>query len=49
MIDWQVATYGLDPRDAYVLCSVSVDLHVSQLVNDWPTVSAFFPTSVMPG
>lgn len=49
MIEWLVAEYRLDRRDAYVLASVAVDLRVSQLVNRDVTVSAFFPTAVMTG
>lgn len=33
MIDWLVGEYGLSRRDAYSLCSVGVDVGVTQIVN----------------
>ncbi|MFD1824652.1 MULTISPECIES: acetamidase/formamidase family protein [Mumia] len=48
MIDHLNHTYGLDPRDAYVLCSVAVDLKISEVVDapNW-VVSAYLPLSIM--
>jgi acetamidase/formamidase len=46
LIEWLVREYALDPRDAYVLCSVAAELRISQLVNRSVTVSALFPTAV---
>jgi acetamidase/formamidase len=47
MIDHLGRTYGLDPLDAYVLCSVIVDLKISEVVDqpNW-VVSAYLPNSV---
>jgi acetamidase/formamidase len=40
--------YGLPAEDAYILCSVAVDLRISEVVDapNW-VVSAFLPTSVI--
>lgn len=48
MIDHLVATTGLAPLDAYVLCSVVVDLKISEVVDrpNW-VVSAYLPLSVL--
>lgn len=47
MIDHIVATYGLTPELAYCLCSVAVDLRISEIVDapNW-VVSAHLPLSV---
>ena len=47
MIDHLKARYGYDDRQAYHLCSVAVNLHISQVV-DLPnvTVSAFLPLDI---
>jgi acetamidase/formamidase len=47
MIDHLVHTYGLDQAEAYALCSVAVDLKISQIV-DVPNfiVSAYLPTGL---
>ncbi len=44
MIEYLVDTYRLTAQEAYVLCSVAVDLKISQIVDapNW-TVSAFLP------
>ena len=44
MIDHLGKTYRLSPEEAYVLCSVAVDLHISEVVDapNW-IVSAFLP------
>jgi acetamidase/formamidase len=48
MIDHLGHTYGLDPLDGYVLCSVAVDLKISELVDAprW-VVSAYLPKGIM--
>jgi acetamidase/formamidase len=50
MIDHLGHEYGLDPIDAYVLCSVAVDLHIGELVDapNW-VVTAYLPKSIMTG
>ena len=47
MVDFIVETWKLAPEDAYVLCSVALDLKLSQVVN-MPvyTVSASLPKSL---
>ena len=37
MIDWLGREHGLDPVQAYLLCSVAVDLRISEIV-DMPNV-----------
>lgn len=48
MIDHLGHTYGLEPRDAYVLCSVAVDLKITEVVDapHW-VVGAYLPLSIM--
>jgi acetamidase/formamidase len=48
IIEWLGRERGLDPRDAYVLCSLVVDLKISQIVDqpNWG-VSAYFPLNVL--
>ena len=48
MIDWMGRTAGLSPQDAYMLCSVAVDLRISEIV-DLPNVivTAHCPLSVL--
>jgi len=50
MIDYLGRTYQLSPEDAYVLCSVAVDLKISEVVDapNW-IVSAFLPQDIFPG
>lgn len=50
MIDHLGRTYGLDPVDAYVLCSVAVDLRINEIVDapNW-VVGAYLPKSIMTG
>ena len=50
MIDYLVREHGLTREQAYVLCSVAVDLRIGQVV-DVPnyTVSAVLPLSVFTG
>lgn len=47
MIDYLVTTYGMSKEDAYMLCSVAVDLRISEIVNA-PNylVSAFLPNAI---
>jgi acetamidase/formamidase len=49
MIDWLEDNYGITSYEAYVLCSVAVDLSINELVNDpnW-VVTAKLPKSVFP-
>jgi formamidase len=47
MIDHLVATRGLEPAAAYALCSVVVDLRLSEVVDvPYPIVSALLPLDV---
>jgi acetamidase/formamidase len=48
MIEYLTGRYDLDPADAYMLCSLSVRLRISEIVNapNW-LVSAFFPEGVI--
>ncbi len=50
MIDHLVRSYGLSREDAYVLCSVAVDLKISEVVDkpNW-IVSAYLPMSIFRG
>jgi acetamidase/formamidase len=47
MIDHLVETRGLSRAQAYVVCSVAVDLKISEIVDapNW-IVSAFLPESI---
>lgn len=47
MIEYLMDTYQLSAPDAYILCSVAVDLKISQIVDvpNW-TVSAFLPNAI---
>lgn len=50
MIDLLTAVTGLSEIQAYLLCSVAMNLRLSQVVNDpMITVSAALPKSVLPG
>jgi formamidase len=47
MIDWLGAERGLSREQAYVLCSVAVDLHISEIVDiPNPVVSALCPLDI---
>jgi acetamidase/formamidase len=47
MVDHIATTYGLEPRDAYVLCSLVVDLKISEIVDAGQyVVSALLPEAV---
>lgn len=47
MIEHLVDTYGMEPGEAYMLCSVAVDLRISEIVDqpNW-LVSAFLPNVI---
>jgi acetamidase/formamidase len=47
MIDWLGREHGLAPTDAYMLCSVAIDLRISEIV-DMPNfvVTAHCPLSI---
>ena len=47
MIDWLGREHGISPIDAYMLCSVGVDLRISEIV-DQPNfiVTAHCPLSI---
>jgi formamidase len=47
MIDWLVREHGLEPAQAYLLCSVAVDLRISEIV-DVPNfiVTAYCPLGI---
>jgi acetamidase/formamidase len=48
MIDHLGTRYGLAPIDAYVLCSVAVDLRITEVVDvpNW-VVSAYLPKAIL--
>ena len=49
MVDLLVANWEFAPEHAYVLCSVAMNLHLSQVVNEpMITVSAVIPKSILP-
>ena len=50
MIDHLVRSRGLAREEAYILCSVAVDLKISEIVDapNW-IVSAFLPETVFTG
>ena len=47
MIDSITSTYGINPSEAYMLCSVCADLRISEIVDqpNW-VVSLYFPKMV---
>lgn len=47
MVDHLGALYGLERNLAYALCSLSVDLHITQAVNGIRGVHALFPKAVL--
>ena len=47
MIDFLVSEKGMSRDDAYILSSLAVDLHVTQLVDDTKGVHAMLPKSVV--
>ncbi len=47
MVDHISTTYGLDPKDAYLLCSACVDLKISEIVDAGQyVISALLPLAV---
>lgn len=49
MIDWLVAEHGLSRDDAYALCSIAVDVSVTQVVNRKRGAHAKLPKSLFSG
>ena len=47
MIDFLMSERGLSRDDAYILCSLAVDLHVTQNVDDTKGVHAMLPKSIL--
>ena len=47
MIDFLVTEKGMSREDAYLLCSLAVDLRVTQLVDDTKGIHAMLPKSVI--
>ncbi len=47
MLDWIVDTGAISRAEAYTLCSLACDLHVTQLVNGTKGVHAMLPVDVM--
>jgi acetamidase/formamidase len=47
MIDWLITHYELEPSDAYLICSVAGNLHISEIVDapNW-VVSMHMPLSI---
>ena len=45
MIDFLVSEKGMSRDDAFILCSLAVDLHVTQIVDDTKGVHALLPKS----
>lgn len=50
MIDWLVAEFGLSRSDAYIICSIAGDLHISEIVDEpnW-IVSMHMPLNIFRG
>lgn len=46
MVDYLAAEKGMSRDDAYILCSLAVDLHVTQLVDQTKGVHAMLPKSI---
>ena len=46
MIDFLVSERGMSRDEAYIFCSLAVDLHVTQLVDDTKGVHAMLPKSI---
>lgn len=47
MIRWLGARHGMDPMDAYSLCSLALDLHISQVVNGRKGIHAMLGKAVL--
>ena len=50
MIDWVVGEFGLSESDAYIICSIAGDLHISEIVDapNW-IVSMHLPLGIFAG
>jgi acetamidase/formamidase len=48
MVEFIRAEHGLDPADAYILCSVALDLRVTQLVDGTKGVHGMFGDGPLP-
>ena len=46
MVNFLVAEKGLDRDNAYILCTLAADLHVTQLVDGTKGVHAMMPKSI---
>jgi acetamidase/formamidase len=46
MIDFLVSEKGISRDEAYILCSLAVDLHVTQTVDDTKGIHAMLPKSI---
>ena len=49
MIAWIVAISGISAPDAYMLCSLAADLHVTQTVNVHKGIHCMLPKAALPG
>jgi acetamidase/formamidase len=47
MIDFLMSEKGMSRDDAYILCSLAVDLRVTQVVDDTKGVHAMLPKSIL--
>jgi acetamidase/formamidase len=47
MIDFLVSEKGMSRDEAYILCSLAVDLRVTQLVDDTKGIHAMLPKSIL--
>ena len=47
MIDFLMSEKGMSRDDAYMLCSLAVDLHVTQLVDETKGIHAMLPKSIL--
>jgi acetamidase/formamidase len=47
MIDFLVSEKGMSRDDAYILCSLGVDLHVTQVVDDTKGIHAMLPKAIL--
>ena len=48
MVDFLVREHGLSREDAYVLCSVALDLRVTQVVDGTKGIHAMLLKSILP-
>lgn len=47
MIEWIVSLIGISREEAYALCSMATDLHVTQTVNNVKGIHAMIPKSIV--